>query len=54
MAYRKVKDIATDGLVVKASGFCSSQTSAMPLQMLTALYDTELRNIMDSLAPVKI
>lgn len=55
VTYRKVKDITTDGLTaaIKASGLCSTEISGMPLHMLTGLYDTELKKIMDLLAPVK-
>jgi len=55
VTYRKVKDITADRLeeAIATSGLCSANTSTMSLHSLTTLYDTELKNIMDTLAPIK-
>ena len=55
MTYRKLKTITKEVLLdaISTSALCTASLSTMSLHELTTLYDTELRKIIDALAPTK-
>ena len=53
--YRKLKTITKEVLLdaISTSALCTASLSTLSLHELTTLYDTELRKIIDTLAPTK-
>ena len=55
VTYRKLKTITKEVLLdaISTSALCTASLSTLSLHELTTLYDTELRKIIDALAPTK-
>ena len=55
VTYRKLKTITKEVLLeaISTSALCTASVSTMSLHVLTTLYDTELRKIVDALTPTK-
>ena len=55
VTYRKLKTITKEVLLdaISTSALCTASLSTLSLHELTTLYDTELRKIIDTLAPTK-